>query len=497
MKSIYAFYKTHDSFFLLLVLAALIIYSVISIGLDTGLLILLSLLTLCAIGKLWNVRSEKKIFKHLCKQVKLMAEGELDYRITGIKADADYADFISDMNKAFDKIEITLKESSKVFMSTTFNRDWRRVFLDDMPGNYGGFLDKVDLFAEKICAGIQRQRRDTLDSKLSVMRATGLLKLMQSNKSDMSFVTGELKYTESDTQGFVTKSSDGSSKAKQIVQTTTSLIDILGGMKDSSSKLGQEIVDINSMLESIESLADQTNLLALNAAIESARAGEHGRGFAVVADEVRNLAASTKDITSNISNVVKSIVNSSEQVIGDTEKISVATQKFETIAQDFSENFNSFSNVSQKIYARIGQSRMMNELNLLKQEMVIYLQDGYQVLDVGLESDTARNLAKPLEEMQFTIWYNGDGERDYGNLPSFPKLLDPYTSIYYCYQQVLILIAKEDWSIDEDQLQEILNLYLQVEQYSSCFVELVDQMALEKSQQEGYEHHASLGQSAA
>lgn len=377
-------------------------------------------------------------------------------------------------------------------MSTTFNRDWRRVFLDDMPGNYGGFLDKVDLFAEKICAGIQRQRRDTLGSKLSLMRASGLLTLMQSNKSDMSFVTGELKITEHDTQVFVEKSSDGSEKANKIVSTTTGLLDVLVGMKESSSNLGQEIVDINSMLESIESLADQTNLLALNAAIESARAGEQGRGFAVVADEVRNLAASTKDITSNISNVVKSIVNSSEQVINDTEKISVAAQQFEKIAQDFSENFNQFSSVSEKIYVRIGQSRMINELNLLKQEMVIYLQDGYQVLDMGLDSDTAKSLSKPLEEMQFCIWYHGDGKRDYGNLPSFPKLLDPYSSIYYCYQQVLILITKEDWSIDEDQLQEILNLYLQVEKYSTSFVELVDKVALEKSQQEGYPHHLEL-----
>lgn len=63
--------------------------------------------------------------------------------------------------------------------------------------------------------------------------------------------------------------------------------------------------NVDSVVESISSIASQINLLALNASIESARAGEHGRGFAVVANEIRNLSNLTKQSTENINKVIK------------------------------------------------------------------------------------------------------------------------------------------------------------------------------------------------
>ncbi|HEX8606102.1 MAG TPA: methyl-accepting chemotaxis protein, partial [Pseudoduganella sp.] len=67
-----------------------------------------------------------------------------------------------------------------------------------------------------------------------------------------------------------------SSVAAKGGQVVSQVVDTMGSIKASSSK----IVDIIGVIDGI---AFQTNILALNAAVEAARAGEQGRGFAVVA----------------------------------------------------------------------------------------------------------------------------------------------------------------------------------------------------------------------
>lgn len=71
--------------------------------------------------------------------------------------------------------------------------------------------------------------------------------------------------------------------------------------------LNQIIIEIDDILNLINSIAEQTNLLALNAAIEAARAGEAGRGFSVVADEIRDLAEESSASADQIRNLVSKI----------------------------------------------------------------------------------------------------------------------------------------------------------------------------------------------
>ncbi len=86
-------------------------------------------------------------------------------------------------------------------------------------------------------------------------------------------------------------------------------------LKESMTRLGLRVRDIDKVLNVITDIADQTNLLALNAAIEAARAGDAGRGFAVVADEVRKLAEKTMAATGEVGEVLSGIQRDAAQNI--------------------------------------------------------------------------------------------------------------------------------------------------------------------------------------
>ena len=72
-------------------------------------------------------------------------------------------------------------------------------------------------------------------------------------------------------------------------------------------ELNAYTMKMNSIIETITSIANNTGMLALNAGIEAARAGESGKGFAVVADEISRLANQTKSATINITQLINNI----------------------------------------------------------------------------------------------------------------------------------------------------------------------------------------------
>ncbi|MGN0140707.1 MAG: methyl-accepting chemotaxis protein [Roseburia sp.] len=68
--------------------------------------------------------------------------------------------------------------------------------------------------------------------------------------------------------------------------------------------LEESVTEMNSIVESLSTIARQTGLLAINARIEASHAGTAGKGFAVVAAEISELAAQSREAASNIGGLI-------------------------------------------------------------------------------------------------------------------------------------------------------------------------------------------------
>lgn len=108
----------------------------------------------------------------------------------------------------------------------------------------------------------------------------------------------------------------------QISATMEELSSSAVSVTDNQHSLNNEIINvqriseqINTILDSIKSIADETKMLGLNAAIEAARAGDAGRGFGVVATEIRALSQSSKETAMEIMNLTSSIQASVQKTL--------------------------------------------------------------------------------------------------------------------------------------------------------------------------------------
>ena len=106
---------------------------------------------------------------------------------------------------------------------------------------------------------------------------------------------------------------------------------------------------MNTIIETITSIAGSTGMLALNASIEAARAGEAGRGFAVVAGQISGLANQTKTATVDITELIENIHKELEDVFAAVNVVMESNRANADSAQVVQENFGNIAQGTQDI----------------------------------------------------------------------------------------------------------------------------------------------------
>lgn len=126
-----------------------------------------------------------------------------------------------------------------------------------------------------------------------------------------------------------------------------------GQMIDQMKALGEYTSQMNTIIETITSIAGSTSLLALNASIEAARAGESGKGFAVVAGQISELANQTKSATVNVTSLIENINKELKSVETAVEVVNDSNQANAESARAVSGSFAGIAQGAEEIDSQI------------------------------------------------------------------------------------------------------------------------------------------------
>lgn len=127
--------------------------------------------------------------------------------------------------------------------------------------------------------------------------------------------------------------------------------------------LGDQIKEIQKIVDVIRSISSRTNLLALNATIEAERAGENGEGFIVVAEEIKDLAIKSTESTVKIEKISRNIMERKDKAIEIIEKSSKDIMQGISVVNEASQAFHKILNSNDDI------SNQLNELSSSSEQL--------------------------------------------------------------------------------------------------------------------------------
>ena len=245
-----------------------------------------------------------------------LSQGNLNISVTIDKREDEIGDLvqifdttISFLNSYITEISDVLTQISNKNLLVNISKDYKGDFypIKKALNNISTSLNQI-LVEIKNSAEIVTSSADNVKSKSFELRS-----ISDSQSSSAQILKDTIKGVSYQAK----LNSDSSKEAYELSKETQKIAD--DGSNDisflvtSMNQLNDVSTQIQSLMDTIESIARETNILAINATIESARAGQYGSGFAVVANEVKMLAEKSSDTANNTRYLITDSLNKIKQ----------------------------------------------------------------------------------------------------------------------------------------------------------------------------------------
>ena len=451
-------------------------------GPDGWMITLMALSVVVFMLLLYTLHRVQVALARITARIQEAAAGNLEGRITGIKKGAATEGAAWALNDLLDQVEAYFRETNAAFEHAQKGLTYRKAMTAGLHGAFRRSLDRVNVSVEAMAESQRLEQKERLLARVGELSAVNLVKNLKDIQDFLISQNRDMKVVANLSRETAQEADASTAGIQAIVADLNRVIDLIASTHGQITAIHEKSTEIQQIIQVITEVADKTNLLALNAAIEAAHAGDAGKGFAVVAEEVRTLSENTKDAAASIAASIGAFGQATTRMMDDAGHMKEIADTSRSAITEFAGQFQRFSESARTSLAQVSKAQDVTFASLVKVDHFVFKQNGYRVLQAGLDSPEAQASKVDHHGCRLGQWYDqGEGRQVFGQLACFGNLEVPHARVHQDIHEAMGLLAGP-WATDPELQERILAAFQGAERASDQVMDALDCMVGERHQ---------------